>query len=161
DVYSNAIGILAAYTEGGCYNTCLPSVWGTVAITNFGTVTATATTTLSFTLNGTEISPGTQNLYVSSYAVGIAAYRTSTGGGEGGGPIATIVNNGTVSATAISAETVNVTDYSGTFYVSPYAWSVGIYAASAYPDCCSGVPTGPNITNNGTINATAQASSVL
>ncbi len=163
DTYSFATGILVAYTEGDyyyeCYDSCLPSVWGRVSINNSGTVTATATTTLNYTFASTEeMSPGDQSFYLHSDAVGIAVYRNRSdiGGGEGGGPIATIINDGTVSATATTAATLGITDYYGSFYVNAESYAVGIYADSArYSE---GPDSGPTITNNGTINATANTS---
>lgn len=159
DTFSAATGILAMYSEGNyyyCDGNCLPSVWGQVTINNSGTVTATASTTLNYTYANAELmSPGEQSYYLYSDATGIAAVRASTGGGEGGGPIATIINDGTVSASATTAANLTITDYYGSFYVGANSWAVGIYSDSAYFN--EGPDIGPSVTNNGTVNAIANS----
>ncbi|MFO0990009.1 MAG: hypothetical protein U1F37_22090, partial [Alphaproteobacteria bacterium] len=170
--YSSATGILAQYMDGGYaeYANSPAQVLGRVAITNHGTVNATATTSLGYTIDGSMSAGEGSEFRLWSDATGIGAtgatgwsynYFCCGPNGPEGGPLATIVNHGTVNATAITTANLSITNYYGDFRVDAYAYAVGIGAASAweydYYNNNSYPIGGADIMNAGTVNATATA----
>ncbi|MFO0988684.1 MAG: autotransporter outer membrane beta-barrel domain-containing protein [Alphaproteobacteria bacterium] len=169
--YSSAAGILAQYMDGGYAEYNSPAqVLGRVAITNHGTVNATATTSLGYTIDG-SMSPGEGSEFsLRSAAIGIGAvgttgwsYNYTCCGGPEGGPLATIVNHGTVNATATTTANLSISNYYGEFHVDARASAVGIGAASAWEyNGKNPYPIGgADIMNAGTVNATATAAVAL
>lgn len=173
EAYSSAAGILAQYMDGGYaeYGPSPAQVLGRLAVTNHGTVNATATTSLGYTIDG-SMSPGEGSEFrLYSEAIGIGAVGSTHqlsyyyNYGPEGGPLATIVNHGTVNATATTTANLSISNYYGEFSTYLYASAIGIGATSAWESdyySKSSYPIGgADIMNAGTVNATATAAVTL